>query len=285
MKTALEIDDENSRLKIAVIVAAVAIAAGVAFYVFSHGLNRDAVTLATRAESAASGSQTSMGQSPEVPMVAEAHAPASDANAGETRAQELARWVASGKPEGAQAAFRAIEACVAAKRLEALIAAETQEVVKAVYRRNFTPAVQACEGITGGQVTQRLPLAIKAAEAGLPGSYLDLWALGAQDEFIQNDAAYVAAFPAIRDAAVERADKDALMGRFQFLSNCSDPPRCNNVDLPQALTLWTAYVEVGGLKQRQDTVTAQLSGKMTLEQSAAAIAAGHALVTTAKGAK
>jgi hypothetical protein len=203
----------------------------------------------------------------------------------ETRTAMIDRLVASGKAADAQAAFRVIEACVVARRMEPYAAAATEDVVKAVYKRNFPAPTQACEGVLAGHVTQRLPLAIRAAEAGLPRSYADLWGLGAQDPFVQNDPAYVSAFPAIRDAAVQRADRDALMGRYLYLSNCNDPPKCSNVDLQEALKLWTAYVEVGGLKQNRDTVTPQLSKALTPEQSIVAINKGHALVAAARERK
>lgn len=285
VKPALHVEQRPSRLVLAAIVVTVALAAGAALYFLADLGSREVVTLATRVGSAASASELSNRQTSAVPASTVGLALSPDVPAAETRAQELDRWIASGKPEDAQAAFRAIDACVTARRMEPLLAAETDESLKAVYTRNFPSRREACEGVTGGQATQRLPLAIRAAQAGVPGSYADFWGLGAHDELVQRDAAYVAAFPSIRDTAVERADKDALMSRFQYLSNCSEPPRCENVDLAQALTLWTAYAEVAGLKQDKDKVTARLTDKMPPEQSAPAIAAGHALVARARATK
>lgn len=203
----------------------------------------------------------------------------------ETRTAMIDRLIASGKAVDAQAAFGVIESCVTARRMEPYAMAATEEIVKAVYKRNFASPAQACEGVMAGHLAQRLPLAIRAAEAGLPRSYTDLWGLAAQDPFVQNDSAFVLAFPAIRDAAIQRAEKDALMGRYLYLSNCNDPPRCSNVDLPEALKLWTAYVDAGGLKQNRDTVTPQLSKALGPEQAEAAINKGRALVAAARGTK
>ena len=55
--------------------------------------------------------------------------------------------------------------------------------------------------------------------------------------------------------------------------------------LPESLKLWTAYVDVGGLKQNPDTVTPQLSKSLGPEQAAIAINKGHALVAAARGTK
>lgn len=218
-------------------------------------------------------------------VAAEAAAPMSAMAPRETRTAMIDRLVASGQAADAQAAFRVIEACVKARLIERQAAKETEDAVKALYQRSFPAATQVCEGVLAGHVTQRVPLALRAAQAGLARSYVDLWALGAQDPFVQNDPAYAAAFPSIRDAAVQRADPDALMGRYAYLSNCSDPPRCSTVDLPEALKLWTAFVEVGGLKHSRDTVTPRLSDALGPEQAAIAISNGHALVAAAKGAR
>lgn len=200
----------------------------------------------------------------------------------ETRTAMLDRLIASGNAADAQRAFRIINQCVAAQKFEPFIAAASEEAIKAMLKRNVPQPGTACEGVMAGHLTQTIPLAIKAAQAGLPKSYLDLWGMTMYDRAINDDPQYKAAFPAIRDAAVKRADPDALMGRFMYVSNCADPG-CTNVDNAEALKLWTAYIDAKGLPGKNaDTATAQLSKILGPEKAAVAIQQGHQLVADAR---
>lgn len=198
----------------------------------------------------------------------ELHAP----QPGETRTEQIDR-LARGTPADALQAVKILQACANVEPY-ALHAGQAQDPKLKELLTALAPAGN-CQGVTPGQRTQAIPLAIKAAEARVPGAFGQLLGMSLQDDEIKNDPRVQQSWSAILEANLKAADPDALMARFQYESNCSDPPKCTGRDLRMALVHWTAYVDAKGLKYGRDTVTPQLTAVLGSEEAQAAIAQGH----------
>lgn len=198
---------------------------------------------------------------------------------GETRMQMLDRLIA-GTPVEAFSALNVINLCVTSRGLEAREKAETDPILKAVYLRSAPPTSAACDGVLAGHLTQRLPLAFRAAEAGVPGAFGPLWALA--HEVDDRDPTFAAKWPAIRERYIQAADPEALSESLTLSANCSPQPMCR--DEYRELVHLTALQDVIG-PQPYETAASALTQHLGAERATQAIEAGHALVATAKGSK
>jgi hypothetical protein len=95
--------------------------------------------------------------------VATASAPTSTV---ETKQQAVDRLSKSGNPVDAFAAYNILRLCVDARKSDLLRAAREAEGLK----NQFPPSDQACGDLSPGQITSRLQLLERAAEAGVQGA-------------------------------------------------------------------------------------------------------------------
>ncbi len=194
----------------------------------------------------------------------------------ESRTAQIDR-LAKGTPAEALQAVKLLQSCAYVEPFERHSADPQADPMIAKRLRELAPA-SGCDGVMGGQRTMILPLAIKAAQANVPGAFAQLLGMSLQYPEMQDDASLKQAWSDIHQANLKAANPDALMARFQYESNCSDPPKCTGRDLPAALEHWTTYIDATGGKPKYgpDTVTPQLTKAIGPQKAQAAIAQGHA---------
>ena len=210
-------------------------------------------------------------------------------HANETRAQQFDR-LARGTPEEALQALKLLEPCEDADFAALELAAPASDNDDPTFRSQRNAKVAAkvkalsasCEGIAAGQRTQSIPLAIKAAQAGIPGAFEALTrqearsALGADDRGGDpRDPRIIEVMPAIWDAYVKAGNPNAILARYARVSNCPHTETCSGYDPRMALVLWTMYVDSGALKF-PDSLTARWIKTLGSDVAQAAISEGHA---------
>jgi hypothetical protein len=261
------------------LLAVAAVAAAVAYHDGGGRQERQTVTLARVPPAGAADLPTARSG-------AQAAAAAPAPLPSETRAQQFDR-LARGTPAEALEAVKLLRACDVldlAKRERENHIAEGETVPAQLDA--WAGAADSCDGFAGAQKAQAIPLALKAAQAGVPGAFGELRRLEAQS-FKQDgmeDPRIAAALPAIWDAYVKVADPGALLEKSmqEDGSMCLDPPACSNVNPYQSLVHWTAYVDTGASKTvaaNGDTVTPRYAATLGPDQAQAqaAIAEGHTL--------
>ena len=207
----------------------------------------------------------------------------------ETRAQQFDR-LARGTPEEALQALKLLQPCEDADLAALELSAPSSDNDDPTFRSQQNAKVAAkisalsisCGGILAGQRTQAISLAIKAAQAGIPGGFKALARQEARSMLGANtgtrdprDQQIIQAMPAIWDAYVKAGDPAAVLARYQHVSNCPDPATCKGYNPHMALVLWTMYVDSGELKNN-DTLTARWIKVLGPDAAQAAIAEGHA---------
>ena len=174
--------------------------------------------------------------------------------------------------------LQAVKILVACKNVEPYTRAAQQAEDPKIKRllQQMVPTTN-CDGLSPGQRTELVPLAIKAAQGHAPGSFAQLMVLVLEDKSVANDPLVQQAWGDIIASNLQAATPDAPMARYLSESNCGDPPKCTGQDLSMALVHWTTYVDAkGGTLKWGDTVTPLLVKALGPDAAQTAIAQGHA---------
>jgi len=213
----------------------------------------------------------------------------------ETRAQQFDR-LARGTPAEALEALKLLAPCYQANMAKMELGTGPMEGDDPDWRQKRKAEVvtaakegdAGCMTLTGGQLSQGVELALKAARAGVPGGFD---AVAAQENVTSyasgkdftkedlRDPRLIEALPAITQAYANAGDPHALLA----LSTHEDPMSCaatSTCDPYLSLVHWTAYVDTAAsqtVAAHGDAVTPRLAQSLTPDQAQAAIAQGHAL--------
>jgi hypothetical protein len=196
----------------------------------------------------------------------------------ETRTAQIDR-LARGTPAEALEATRLLIACENVGLAQRIASESPEPEVRAAYAGKIH--VADCDGVTPGQRTMLIPLALKAARATVPGGFAALRTIDTLtfQAGLGEDPTVAQARPAILAAYVKAGDPTALVtaSMLEDPKTCIDPPACSNVNPYLSLVHWTAFVEAGALHGSTDAATPRLAAALTPEQTQAAIAEGRAL--------
>jgi len=208
-----------------------------------------------------------------------------------SKSAQVAALARSGRPEDAYAAYRLLAACDFAQTFERVDDGEGDAQVRA----HRTTLEEACGDISPGQLGNRVRLLETAVAAHVRGAAADLVSQGPNGEplgAVWNDPAYAE----WRRHALEAVKAEAALGDATALLVMNGQYDRGGTlvaeDGALAIQYWVAYADVKlatdpryadarharAFEQDTARIVARYGAALTPEQTAAAVAAGHAFV-------
>jgi hypothetical protein len=204
---------------------------------------------------------------------------------GSTKADDIDRLLASGKPEDAFTAYNLIHACLRARSIETELPSAASPETRQWMEQEPKPG-EACGNITPGQIVSRAQFAERAAQAGVRGAAMAYLMEGPRGDLALNmqaqpDDPVIAEWMQRSRAYVREA---AERGELQAIGNMSNYYQFDQIDHAESLRYFVAQMEImkptlTPERQRSfDQIVALLSKNLSSEEIAAATEAGKRLV-------
>jgi hypothetical protein len=213
-----------------------------------------------------------------------------------SKSAQVAALARSGKPEDAYAAYKVLAACDFAQNFERVDDGEGEAQVRA----HVAALHDACGDLSPGQLSGRVRLLESAVAAHLSGAAADLVSQGPNGEPVSevwDDPAYAEWRHRVLEAVKSEAARGDATALILMNSQYDHGGTLDAHDGALAIQYWVAYADVNlasdpryadpqhrrSFDEGSANIIARYSVNLTPEQTAAAIAAGHALVKGPRG--